>query len=205
MRFVGDVHGKFKSYIECVKHSTHSIQVGDFGVGFPADNEYAGYDDLIKNWHTNNPTHKFIRGNHDNPTTCKQMPGFIPDGTYDETFGIFYIGGAASKDREMRYSGIDWWPEEELSYGELNAIVDKYEAIKPNIVVSHDCPVNVINPLFKHQYIEQSRTRLALASLFEIHKPDLWVFGHYHMHRREKINGCEFICLHELQVIDIEL
>lgn len=34
MRFIGDVHGKFKSYKTLIKDIPMSIQVGDMGVGF---------------------------------------------------------------------------------------------------------------------------------------------------------------------------
>jgi hypothetical protein len=204
-RFVGDVHGKFKSYISRVEDCSHSIQVGDFGIGFPEDETSQGYDEMIAAWQLQNPGHRFIRGNHDDPAKAKTMPGYIQDGYYDSELDIFFMGGAASKDRATRKTGIDWWPEEELNYSELNNIVDLYEQVKPGVVVTHDCPVSVINPLFKHIHFEDTRTRMALDSMFEIHRPRLWIFGHYHTFRREILNGCEFICLPELKTIDLDL
>ena len=62
MRFIGDIHGKYLPYIKRARKSPdgHSIQVGDFGVGFG--------NDKVPNFepHGLDPKkHRFIRGNHD--------------------------------------------------------------------------------------------------------------------------------------------
>ena len=54
MLIIGDVHGKINEYLQLIKNRKHSIQLGDFGVGF------VDIPELPIN-------HRFIRGNHDNP------------------------------------------------------------------------------------------------------------------------------------------
>ena len=84
--FIGDVHGKYDRYKKIMKSCTDSIQVGDMGVGF---RQYIGHE--IGKMYPNPPydrmvegNHKFIRGNHDNPATCRSHTQWIQDG-YTET------------------------------------------------------------------------------------------------------------------------
>lgn len=193
-RFIGDVHGKFSQYVEIVNSTPYpTIQVGDYGMGF-VDVPYDSFDpekDL------------FIRGNHDNPAMCRSALNWIPDGHFDGE--IFHVGGAASIDRYRRTEGKDWWADEELDMGEFYSIMDRYEAIKPNIVVSHDGPMPIIHYIMGHHTHDNSRTQQALTSLLHIHRPKLWIFGHHHKSFDETYEGCRFICLAELEYIDIEL
>lgn len=189
-RFIGDVHAKFDNYSRIISTSLPTIQVGDFGCGFKPVPEMLEKD-------------TFIRGNHDNPEICKSTKGWIADGHYDGS--IFYVGGAFSIDRFNRTAGIDWWPDEELDIGEFYSIMDNYEQIKPNIVVSHDGPVPIINYIMGHHNFDNSRTQQALTSLLHIHTPKLWIFGHHHKSYDETINGCRFICLAELEYMDIDI
>jgi hypothetical protein len=43
-----------------------------------------------------------------------------------------------------------------------------------------------------------------LEELFNIHKPELWVFGHYHVSRTVEEQGTRFVCLNELETLDVE-
>jgi len=120
--------------------------------------------------------HRFIRGNHDSPEVCRNHPNWIPDGQFEND--MFFLGGAFSIDWQMRMPGVSWWEDEELSIVELNAMIDKFESLKPKIVVTHDCPTKFAMLLKSHHMDDKSRTRAALDTMLEIHKPDLWVFGH---------------------------
>jgi predicted phosphohydrolase len=202
MRFIGDIHGKYAEY-EIVAYdspSGESIQVGDFGIGFGRP----PYGDIVMP-----PEHKFIRGNHDNPGECKKHPNWIPDGTYDEEKKILYIGGALSIDKAYRTPGISWWPDEELSYSEMMVIFDDImnKNYKPKIIVSHDAPEVIVEALFP--FYEKGRfsstTRVFLQNIFENVKPDMWFFGHWHQSKRRNVLGTEFICLAELEHLDIEM
>lgn len=205
--FIGDCHGKYDRYGKILKTCQNSIQVGDMGVGFFRENAWDGelipyanppYDRMVEGGH------RFIRGNHDNPNVCKRHTQWIPDGTIED--GVMFIGGALSIDRAMRVEGRSWWAEEELNYGELNDLAGKYLQEKPRVMVTHDCPETVANHLFNTTKIfDPSRTRQAFDGMWENHKPELWIFGHWHDHRNVEIMGTRFICLAELQTMELEI
>jgi hypothetical protein len=215
-RIIGDIHGKFYDYeVHCLKmgfrHNTdhvpeRSIQVGDFGIGFYSDYWHSE----VGHWQNDNPTHRFIRGNHDDPAKCKTMPGYIEDGTIEDD--VMYIGGAWSIDHAWRTPGVDWWADEELSYEELDKLISKFGQVKPRVVISHDCPTSVAYEMFLSKGLGlagapqiKTRTGEALQAMFELHQPELHIFGHWHNTREMTISGTKFVCLGELDFIDVEL
>lgn len=217
IRFIGDVHGKYDAYKRAIAAVPRSIQVGDMGVGFrhargarlgePAANppHYA----MVRG------DHRFIRGNHDNPTACRTQSQWIPDGHCEDA--MMFVGGAVSIDKDQRTEGYDWWPDEELSEAELQNIGSNYLARKPRIMVTHDCPEEVAAILLAKFAILGtakrdlfSRTRVALQEMWAAHPPELWIFGHYHvsfeqvLHHGDSEAGTRFICLAELECRDID-
>jgi predicted phosphodiesterase len=188
MRYIGDVHGKMKQYVAITQGIEASIQVGDFGAGFSP----------LPNIDIN---HRFIRGNHDDPAICAKSPNWIPDGTIDND--TFFVGGAYSIDKDDRTIGRDWWDDEEISWGKLNELIDVYANVKPRIMVTHDCPRQIATTLWSFLLTGGSRTSSALQAMLEIHQPEIWLFGHYHTNINKVINGTQFICLAELEYIDI--
>ena len=200
MRFIGDIHGKYKRYTAIVKECDASIQVGDFGMGFSPKHPWDYKTD--KSFYSN---HRFIRGNHDSPSHCARTPWWIPDGTVEDS--MMFIGGALSIDAASRQEGVSWWRDEELSIEAFNRLIDKYEQIKPDIMVSHEAPEYIIKDTMSwYGKMElPSRTRQALQTMWEIHSPKLWVFGHWHSSVDRVINGCRFRCLNELEYEDIDL
>lgn len=75
-----------------------------------------------------------------------------------------------------------------------------YGDIKPDIVITHDCPESVclyLLPVGARLY--QNITGWALDELFNIHQPKIWRFGHHHKSWRMTINGTDFRCLNELE------
>lgn len=204
-RLVGDVHGDFGRYFELVENM-RSIQIGDFGVGFGA--QY--WHDMANDYHTANPESRFIRGNHDDPFRCKeQMVGYISDGTI-EMFGntkVMFIGGAWSIDYARRVEGVSWWRDEELSVAELNTMIDLYEKEKPDVMITHDCPISVSDEMFIKTGLAlggrqakqiPNKTNTALQTMFEIHQPKFWVFGHWHVPTQADINGTHFHCINRV-------
>lgn len=207
IRFIGDVHGNWKKYNKIINECDTSIQVGDFGVGFVSK--------ITEQVHSNPPydsmkkgDHRFIRGNHDNPNVCKKHPFWIPDGTmvHDK---IFCIGGAKSIDAHYRTEGYNWWVNEELSYKEFLIVCDVYEKLKPSIIVAHEMPESltyiVCSKCNKTKYDDSSITRQFLDNMLEIHKPDLFIHGHWHVNHHTIHKGVEYIGLGELEHIDLEL
>jgi len=216
LRFIGDIHGKISEYVKIANDSPDgkSIQVGDFGMGFDIK-----YRELINL----KGKHYFIRGNHDSPDVCKQYKDspylkWIPDGRMttglaDNSPGnkksCLFIGGAFSIDRQRRLEGVSWWPDEQLSYKELNKIIRKVEKIKKplDIIVSHDCPESFCYNLdadYRNFSDWNSVTRHALQMIWDINKPKMWIHGHWHIQNNVVVNGTEFNSLAELGYIDVE-
>jgi calcineurin-like phosphoesterase family protein len=208
IRFIGVVHGRFEDYVYIAESSPdhQSIQVGDFGIGFPGS-KY----DFLKNM---SGYHRFIRGNHDNLEVCRKFddnPKFIPDGTILDYEGttILFIGGAMSIDKKWRTPGVSWWPDEELSYTEWDTILGYVEDHgKPfDIVVSHECPETLcryVDPNYNPIYWP-SHTRKALDHIWQTNKPKIWFHGHWHTQKYNNILGTEFFSLGELEYVDVEI
>jgi hypothetical protein len=129
----------------------------------------------------------------------------IPDGTIED--GVMFIGGAWSIDRAHRLEGYSWWPDEQCSQEQLNKFVDKAMAEKPRVIISHDCPEGIVPALFLNhskQHIH-TRTGQALEAIRQLAPPKLWVWGHWHESKDSIIEGTHFICLAELETVDLDL
>lgn len=215
MRLVGDVHGKYDRYKRILASGPPgSVQVGDMGIGFRrTQGPRAG------EFYSNPPHyamlaghHRFIRGNHDNPAPCRQHSQWISDGTVEN--GVMFVGGALSIDKEFRMPNYSWWEDEELSARELDDVITVYLAEKPRVMITHDCPREVGEVILSRiptigaplKKIE-SRTCQAFQSMWTMHSPELWVFGHWH-HSFDHVlhggrdKGTRFVCLAELEYRD---
>jgi hypothetical protein len=209
---IGDVHGKFRSYKTIIKSVKNSIQLGDMGVGFkhstpdgPKFSANPPYDLMVKQ------EARFLRGNHDNPQSCLFHSQWISDGhceTTDSGTKLMFIGGAWSIDSAYRTEGLDWWPDEELSIESLYEIYDIYDKFRPDIMFTHDCPDTAANNMFAGDMRFgkfKTRTSQALEAMFNIHQPKYHFFGHWHISRRMNINGTNFVCLNELETMELDL
>ena len=213
---IGDVHGKifnYKKLLESLPADASTIQLGDMGLGFEGV-----YLPKLSG------QHKFIRGNHDSPSECREHLNYLGEFGYDETLKIFYLGGGYSIDRDMRIEGVSWWRDEELSFTDLENAIQQYREVKPRIVVSHECPQEVgdyllrslgwIGGMYPDPYGKAykarkllSRTAGALQTMFEAHQPEYWFFGHYHVDKVFwfKEYKTEFRVLNELSVAEVPL
>jgi len=195
VRLIGDLHGEWDYYKDhLLEGASHSIQVGDFGMGFnPAR------DALIKKWQTSNLNHKFIRGNHDHNLSCATSKNFIEDGYYDKKHGAMFIGGAWSIDYFLRKEGSSWWNDEENSQEAFNKFEATYLEVLPRVMITHDAPhgvpekLGLLNPQFGGPIT--TRTGYRLARMFLKHKPQLWVFGHWHKSADQIVDETRFVCL----------
>jgi predicted phosphodiesterase len=207
-RLIGDCHGlKYDLAIildALPEDITQVIQIGDLGVGFGQGDYW--HEDLDRMLKTANA--KWIRGNHDNPKACKKMSTWIPDGKIENDW--MFIGGAWSIDYAWRTKNVNWWEDEELSYVELEQLISIYDTVRPRVMVTHDIPYSVASKLFfsegsplygKRQY--KTRTGSALDAMFQVHKPELHIFGHWHYDVDEVIDGTRFVCLNELSIADV--
>lgn len=205
-RIIGDIHGHWYDYhllTSTIKHS--SIQVGDFGIGF--NGEY--WEDRVNDHHQSGQ-HRFIRGNHDDPSKCKNsMVGYVPDGLIENN--TMFVGGAWSIDHAWRTEGENWWRDEELSYKELHQIIDIYAVTRPEVMISHDCPTLAAYHMFvksgkaMHKTLHLTRTGEAFQTMFELHQPKYWFFGHWHHTLQYDLNGTHFHCLGIDDFVDFDL
>ena len=216
IRIIGDVHG-YRHELQCLLHSAVDaiIQLGDMGVGFgQSDYWHDSLDDELCAHRA-----RFIRGNHDNPETCKSMDSWIPDGHVERLgdHSVMYIGGAWSIDNPQappgwlrRSAGVDWWADEECSEQQFEDMYAHYCAVRPDIMITHDCPSSAAKSMFWDSGIlrgPQYDTRTAdwLQRFFETHQPKHHFFGHWHRSMSCRIGETQFHCLAELDYMDIEL
>jgi predicted phosphodiesterase len=193
---IGDVHGQVELYQNRIAQIRKSdpeaitFQVGDFGLGFKGVN----MPQVTENDY-------FISGNHDDSLICEKSPHFLGDFGCREFRGVkvFWVSGAMSTDRQYRTEGIDWWAYEELTYEELDEAAKLFIAEKPQLVITHDCPMQVRERML-WQHRPSGITVQALTQMFHSHQPKRWVFGHHHFHHDDTVDGTLFSCCAELEV-----
>jgi len=201
---IGDVHGKVDSYVnllegyiensESFSDEFYSVQIGDFGFR----EHYTKRNELFQEKSFPKEKHFFFGGNHDD---YHELPSFhLGDfGTLPFNENVFFIRGAHSIDKNARIKGRDWFSEEQLGFKESMKCLKKYKRKKPEIVLSHDAPSSVVECMFPSKDLENVHTRNFLQELFEFHKPEVWIFGHWHENKEKEIEGTRFICLDELE------
>lgn len=177
---LSDVHGNIKHIQSlCRKYKKRPIlQLGDLGVGFLPRDVIEG---LPANFY-------FFPGNHDNRTESITYKNCV--GHYGEWKGIFFVSGADSIDRDRRTEGVNWWADEELTYQQGQDCINKWEASKAEVIVSHDCP-QFIAENFKLIY-DRTITRNILDSMVWVRKPRMVIFGHHHRPFLQEFKGTEF-------------
>jgi hypothetical protein len=213
-RLIGDIHGMVNDYkaYSIGNFDGPTIQVGDFGIGFGQSDYWV---ESINNFHKDG-THRFIRGNHDKPSMCRsEMVGYIPDGTIEND--VMFIGGAWSIDNPdaahgwyRRTEDVDWWADEQCSDEQFYRFIELYSIMKPRVMITHDCPQKISREMFFNTGIVKgveykTRTAQAFDAMLDIHQPDFWVFGHWHHTMRHKYGNTTFMCLGELDYIDVDL
>lgn len=192
-RLIGDVHGHYRKYHQLLRKAQSTLQIGDFGF------EYTTLSAVDAR------RHRIIGGNHDNYDEIGNWPHCLGDygvHTVDGFGDIFFIRGGQSIDRHLRIEGISWWRAEELSMAECYAALAEYKRVKPNFVVSHECPRSVIPYVTESMLLIPSRTNQLLEQMFSAHKPARWIFGHFHKSWTKSIDGTLFTCLNELECLD---
>lgn len=192
LRVIGDVHGHHDEYQWLIERAQYTLQLGDFGFNY----------DVLCNVDGNK--HKILAGNHDNYSKCTQS-NFIhmhsnhwlgDYGTINFVgFDIFFVRGGFSIDKATRTEGQSWWPDEELTYKEMSKAIELFGEIKPNFVITHECPAEVINLIKPHNDFKPSMTSNMLQQMHDIHKPDMWLFGHHHVQWCGTHKNTKFECI----------
>ena len=207
---IGDVHGKFQDYYEIASKHEHTVQLGDFG--FASTWNKLEYSDLSSS------NHKVLGGNHEDYDYCIHSNHYLGDFGPRTLNGLnyFVVRGGLSIDRvyrvgeELGGSPKTWWSQEELNFIDMLNTMSSYEQAKPEIVISHAGPAFLVDRLTKGDLTKwkfhkefRENTSLLLNRLLAIHHPKVWVFGHYHMNFDEVIDGTRFVCLGELQTVQL--
>ena len=212
---LGDIHGDFTAIYKWLntfcKKGDSLIQLGDFGAGMISVEKieelaFAAKQMGVKIY--------VLRGNHDNPeyfnlsVKVNDSLEFVPDYTVKKINGLNYLflGGAISIDRKKRKEGFDYWKAEGFVY-HPNQLLKYYKNI--DVVVSHTAPEEVrpfygMGPhpdLVNYQKEDVSlekdlkEEKDLITKAFDIVKPNLWAFGHFHQYHNTEINGTKFVCL----------
>lgn len=210
MFFLGDIHGRYDWYLNEIRNKDCSVQLGDFGWGFPPPVRNGKIVEHLSHcrdlaYIPDNPDHKFICGNHDNRLFVSQHPNFLGAYGFNEAANLFYISGAYSTDFVGRVPGLTWWREEELSWSELSAMIDLFARTQPRVVVSHTAPTSVIHTLFPYTNGNRAcgRTGDALDAALGRWQPEYWFFGHMHHTQGQKIGKTHFQCVGEMEWVEL--
>jgi predicted phosphodiesterase len=219
LRIVGDAHGKFQEYIALTKECDYSIQVGDMGF------DYKPLNVIDHN------KHKFFAGNHDSLDKYYTSPHAIESTATtgkSKDFGtathggldFFFVRGGFSIDWKQRQKSFlmggakSYWDNEELSMEEMEMALWLYQKMKPDVVITHECPRSISKHVGDNKILEMfgynpdrftTKTSELLEMMFQSHQPKQWYFGHYHNNWYAEINGTQFRCVDELSYVELEV
>jgi len=195
---IGDVHGKKEGYFRVLDFMEDycSLQIGDM------DFDYSHLESV------DSTRHKFLPGNHDNYDKLYDCPNCIGDYGFTKLGDIdfFFVRGAFSIDKHLRTPDQSWWEKEELTISEGYDALDLYAKTKPSLMITHDCPTVMRNFLVTTKVTLtkiETRTGQLLQQMYEIHQPDIWIFGHWHVDIKRKMGRTNFRCLGELSHMKI--
>ena len=132
---------------------------------------------------------------------CNMMPNVyymkrgsvlqLPDGR-----NVLFIGGADSIDKDARMLGVDWFPEELISYKDVENLPD----IDVDIVISHTCPIEIYEEVIRRSHISRrpDPSAHALSYVLDKYKPNLWYFGHFHTFLEGRLRNTKWYCLNTI-------
>jgi Icc-related predicted phosphoesterase len=216
------------------------IQLGDFGFGWESDweeqrsgtfvkwvSELAGEFSIPLWWldgnHENFDKLEMI-GAYESEEPVKLAPGvtYLPRGAYFELDGVRYLvmGGAYSVDKAHRTPHTSWWPQERITYSQVEDVLTRFKPGDVDVLLTHDCPNSVVIPgeraAWKDEYPESWANRIALRAIEEALRPMMILHGHYHVRHAQTSDlgtrieglGCdgdpESLLIMELSGADVE-
>jgi len=223
LRVIGDVHDFRTGYLYLANQAEYSIQVGDLIDGLREPNY--NYD-WLNQTKLDPARHGFIGGNHDNYDNIGEAKHNLGDFGFREIPNVgtvFFVRGAFSIDHEFRkefpYRTRDgqlrprdfWKALEQLNSEQALAALKLYKEVKPDILISHECPLSVVgevtSPTMAISYgysdpIIKTDTNQLLQRMHDFHKPKYHLFGHYHKWLLKEICGTVFICCPIMGYVD---
>jgi hypothetical protein len=200
---VGDVHGHIPEYLALLASlppSSCSIALGDLYLG------RSGIKLPVLS-----PEHKFLRGNHDSPSSAAANPSYLGNFGYVEEHDIFFLSGAITASWRVLGNSKYWYRDEELSEAELGEAVELYAKVTPRTLIAHEFPQEAVPEILRGligNYFAaktdciKSRCR-ALQKMIEVWRPESFYGGHYHISRTFDLNGTRYRCLRELEICKV--
>lgn len=178
------------------------IHAGDFGYDY-SDDFVGGLNERLQ---AHDQILLFVDGNHENFPKLYQYPihthyglrkltnriWHIPRGfrwTWWDSVTFMGVGGAASVDKAFRQPYRSWWPEEEITAGDVYAATEDTSPV--DIFISHDVSYEVDIPRISKegpndsQWPDEAITRARahrhqLSAITNVVQPWMIVHGHYH-------------------------
>jgi predicted phosphodiesterase len=209
---LGDTHGDWGHLnitlaraLQAHPDITHVIQCGDFGYGWDdkphkltraylTDEQIAYYKENVKFY--------WLDGNHENFDRLDIDGGSLqPDWKYMsrgsvleiEQYRLLFCGGATSADKEARHPHISWWPQEDITYGQIRKTFETVDG-PIDAIFSHDHPASIPYCYERYNSIVGHGNRSLLNELREHYQPRFWFFGHHHLGAKGEQGGMEWTC-----------
>ena len=201
---IGDIHGKIDRYqalLASLPDDARSIQLGDVFLGRP-DVHVPSMD----------RRHTFIQGNHDDPALCAAHENFLGRFGSLADDDLFFVSGAQTASWRVLGNSKYWYPEEQLSEAEFDEAIELYAKVRPRILIAHEFPQEAVPELLRGlsgNYFAAkaddiaSRTCIALQRMLDIHRPERYYGGHYHIRKEFNMSGTNFRCLAELEMCEV--
>lgn len=209
----GDTHGnidqiKYLVGIAGENDCNAILQLGDFqladdGISWSETGEWPEAEKVLN---TADLPLFFVEGNHDNANYLKDIGAwganhmtavsphiiYLPRGLIWEWNGWSFLamGGAHSSDRDKRIIGLSWWPEETISYADMDRAAANLHSRKNgvDIMISHDCargaePLEAtLLTMNKKEDHASKAHRTALKMIADEATPKICFHGHFHMY-----------------------
>ena len=199
----GDIHGDFAQLNNILnkKRPDLTICCGDFGYWPKLTRR--GEDKTIDNIKTHGGKILWCDGNHEDHWSIRDRETdelapnifYMPRGstyTLDDGRTIMFMGGGESIDKMHRTLGRDWFPEEVISSRDMQNLPEK----EVDIFISHTCPNELVDIMrFKYPSKTLEPSNQALSQLWEIYRPKLWFFGHWHQYKVGVLGETKWCCL----------
>lgn len=198
----GDTHGDvdyFKLFSlkeKRLSHDDYLIICGDAGICW---SPYC-FQQFLDLYNNVGCTIIFVDGNHENFTMLNSCPLVEFKGALMHQIDkhIFHVlrgeimtldgktflclGGAVSTDKAMRTPFVSWWPEEEITYRDVNNAIENLKKVsfKVDYVITHCSDTKTVNKAFCYKKDICTQQLLFIDELVEYRH---WFFGHYHVDR----------------------
>ena len=199
----GDTHGDidYKKLLvlkeKNLSYDDYLIICGDAGICW----SYQTFQYFLDLYNNIGCTIIFVDGNHENFTMLSQCPlveylGALMHQIDKHIFQVLRgeimtinkktflcIGGACSIDRAYRTPYVSWWPEEEITYHDIDNAMCNLEKVnnKVDFVITHCSDTKTIKKAFN--FVKDTCTE-SLNFIDETVEYTHWFFGHYHFDRK---------------------